>query len=110
MIEREEEWGDMSKETRMGFLWSEHGAGWTSSTVAMMRAPGSRVVAGGGGFGVCRLDFISNRIRGGGVCGSVEEGLHGKGRNARRSLAEAGSATAKHKMTRERGEAAPASR
>jgi hypothetical protein len=107
MIEREEEWGDVSEDPGMAFLWSEHGAGWTTSTVAMMRAPGSRVVAGGGGYGVYRLGFVLNRIRGGGVCGSVEGGMHDKGRNAHRSLAGAGGATDKHKTTRERREAAP---
>jgi hypothetical protein len=51
--------------------------------------------------------FVPHKIRGGGAFGSVEGGVHGKGRDARRSLARGGGAWDMEKTTKRKGEAAP---
>jgi hypothetical protein len=48
------------------------------------------------------LGFVSHKIRGGGAFGSVEEGVHGKGRNARHSLVQGGGACDMEKTMKRR--------
>jgi hypothetical protein len=48
------------------------------------------------------LGFVSHKIRGRGAFGSVEGGVHGKGRNARRSLVWGGGACDMEKTMKRR--------